>query len=180
MIAAMIARYDRARILDLLTELRRRCEAAPETLAQRAHLHLDAEEIVEMSRGGITFGNHSASHAVLPRLNPSECQEEIERAQALLATLPGSIPSLAYPFGRGDAATERIAWDLGYTTLMEVEGDNDPLDRRHVGRLNVTSIPPSVLFARMELVAPLKFRAKRFWQRLQARSRAGHGPSRSR
>ncbi len=111
---------------------------------------------------------------MLPRLGSSECREEIDRARRLIQDLPGSVDSLAYPFGKSDDATLRIAVELGYGTLMEVEGDNDPFDPLHVSRLNVTSVSPAVLFARLELTARIKFRIKRlvkgFLARLRARS----------
>ena len=81
-----------------------------------------------MSRNGFTFGNHSASHAVLSRLSDAECREEIGRARAALDAIPGSTRSLAYPFGLYTDSIRQIARDLGYTVLMGVEGCNDPLD----------------------------------------------------
>jgi peptidoglycan/xylan/chitin deacetylase (PgdA/CDA1 family) len=169
LIEAAIAGYDRGAIVDFLTELRDKTATKPESLAEGTRLYIDRREIEEMSRNRFTFGNHSGSHAVLPRLSQSECREEVGRAKSVLATVPQSIPSLAYPFGRSDEVTRRIARDLGYTTLMNVEGDNSPLDLHQVGRLNVTSCSPAVLFARMELAAPIKFRIKRFFKGLRAR-----------
>ena len=60
--------------------------------------------------------------------------------------------------------------ELGYTTLLEVEGLNNPVDPLRVGRLNVTSIPPSVLFARMEIVAPVKSRAETIFAQFSRQS----------
>ena len=88
-----------------------------------------------------------------------------------LDSIPESTRSLAYPFGLFTESTRRIAQDLGYTMLMGVEGGNDPWDRSHVGRVNVTSISPAVLFAKMEVTAPLKFRVKRFVRAIRARFR---------
>ncbi len=157
----LVARYDRGEMSELLADLRHSIDIAPEALAKSARLYLDRPEIEEMARHGITFGNHSGSHAVLSRLSEPDCREELSRARGALEDMPGSIPSLAYPFGCSSAATRRIAIELGYTTLLDVEGLNNPIDPLDVGRLNVTSISPAVLFARMELVAPIKFRLKR-------------------
>jgi hypothetical protein len=82
--------------------------------------------------------------------------------------VPGSLRSFAYPFGACNDATRRIAIELGCTTLLEVEGLNNPIDPLCVGRVNVTSFSPAVLFALIELVAPIKFRIKRFF--LKSRS----------
>jgi peptidoglycan/xylan/chitin deacetylase (PgdA/CDA1 family) len=157
----LIARYDREKISELLMELRHSIGVEHTDLASTARLYLDRPEIEEMARNGFTFGNHSGSHAVLSRLSEPDCREELARARDALRDVPGSIPSLAYPFGRFTETTRRIAIELGYTTLLEVEGMNNPIDPLGVGRLNVTSISPAVLFARMEVVAPIKFRLKR-------------------
>jgi peptidoglycan/xylan/chitin deacetylase (PgdA/CDA1 family) len=161
-IQAIIGRYDPVVIDELLAELR--AELGPPEESGRPHL--DEDEIEEMARRGFRFGNHTATHAVLSRLDESACREEIGRARAALAALPGAIDSLAYPFGRSAEATPRIARELGYTTLMDVQGDNDPLELDHVGRVNVVSDSPAVLFARLELVAVLKPRIKRLVRRL--------------
>lgn len=169
LIEAIVAAADREVIADCLKELRDKTGTKPESLAEATRLYINRHEIEEMARNRFTFGNHSGSHAVLPRLSHSECREEIGRAQSVLATVPGSIPSLAYPFGRSDQVTRRIAREFGYTTLMEVEGNNSPVDLHQIGRLNVTSFSPAVLFARMELVAPIKFRIKRLLKGLRDR-----------
>jgi peptidoglycan/xylan/chitin deacetylase (PgdA/CDA1 family) len=173
LIERLIARYDRHEMSELLTELRDSIGIVPETLARTARLYLDRPEIEEMARNGITFGNHSGSHAVLSRLSEPDCREELARARDALQNMPGSIPSLAYPCGCWNEATRRIALELGYTTLLDVEGLNKPIDPLGVGRLNVTSISPAVLFARMELVAPIKFRLKRLWFKLLRRRLSG-------
>ena len=95
------------------------------------------------------------------------------RRRDALACLPGAIDSLAYPFGRAAGATPRIARELGYTTLMGVEGDNDPLELSHIGRINVGSDSPAVLFARMEVVNRLKSRIKRLGRLISRRKGRG-------
>ncbi len=157
----ILDRYDPVALAEILSELR--ASLAPGGgPGGTDRLYLGRQEIEEMSRDVFTFGNHTGSHAVLSRLDEAACREEIRRAQAVLDGLPRAIDSLAYPFGRFDETVLSIARELGYTTLMEVEGDNDPLDRLHVGRVNVTSFSPAVLFARMEVVARIKPRIKRF------------------
>ncbi len=121
-----------------------------------------------MAHSSITFGNHSGSHAVLSLLSEEDCRDELSRAQNALKRFPGSIPSLAYPFGLANEATRRIAIELGYTTLLEVEGRNHPVDPLRVGRVNVTSDSPAVLFARIEIIAPAKCRIKEWLARLRS------------
>jgi peptidoglycan/xylan/chitin deacetylase (PgdA/CDA1 family) len=165
LIEDLIARYDREKIDALLGKLRDATGTSPENLARTARLYLDRVEIEEMAQSGFTFGNHTGSHAVLSRLGDADCRGEIDRAARVLETLPESVPALAYPFGRSSAAVSRAALELGCTTLMEVEGNNNPVDVHHVGRSNVTSMTPAVLFAQIELVAPIKYRLKRAFTR---------------
>jgi peptidoglycan/xylan/chitin deacetylase (PgdA/CDA1 family) len=160
-IQQVIAHYDRETIRNLVAELRSTTGSGPESLME-SPLYLDHEQIGAMSRNGFTFGNHTASHAVLSRLSDLECRDEIVRAGVALDSIPESTRSLAYPFGLFTDSTRQIAEELGYTMLMEVEGSNNPWDRLHVGRVNVTSISPAVLFAKMEVTAPIKFAIKRF------------------
>jgi peptidoglycan/xylan/chitin deacetylase (PgdA/CDA1 family) len=157
----VIRHYDPQEIADLLAELRVELGPVADLPPTASRVFLNRAEIEEMARSGFTFGNHSASHAVLSRLETAECHDEIERARRLLDELPGSSRSLAYPFGFNNDAARQIAIESGYTTLMEVEGDNNPLDLFRVARLNVTSVSPAVLFARLELMARVKFRLKR-------------------
>jgi peptidoglycan/xylan/chitin deacetylase (PgdA/CDA1 family) len=171
LLKAVLDRYDPEVIAGLLAELRATTGRRPEARGPEERPYLNRPEIEEMSRSGFTFGNHTGSHPVLSRLDEAACRDEIRRARAVLGGLPGAIDSLAYPFGRFGEATLKIARELGYTTLMEVEGDNDPLDRLHIGRLNVTSDSPAVLFARMEVVARVKPRIKRLLKRVRRRGR---------
>jgi hypothetical protein len=158
--ARLIDSFDSQPTSELLADIRAAIGILPEDLAREASVYLDREEIEDMARAGITFGNHSGSHAVLSRLAEPECRGELARARDALAKMPGSIGSLAYPFGRSNESTRRIATELGYTTLLEVEGLNRPVDPLRVGRVNVTSMSPAALFARMEIVDPIKFRLK--------------------
>jgi peptidoglycan/xylan/chitin deacetylase (PgdA/CDA1 family) len=165
-IRRVIDRYEPSVIGGVLADLR--SALGPPEHSER--LHLDHDEIEEMARCGFRFGNHTATHPVLSRLNERASREEIARGRDALAGLPGAIDSLAYPFGRAADATPRIARELDYTILMGVEGDNDPLELAHVGRVNVGSDSPAVLFARMELVARLKPRIQRLGRRIFPRT----------
>jgi peptidoglycan/xylan/chitin deacetylase (PgdA/CDA1 family) len=157
----VIRHYNPRQIADLLAELRVKLGPVADLPPTAGRVFLNRAEIEEMAQSGFTFGNHSASHAVLSRPEIGDCRDEIERARRLLDELPGFSRSLAYPFGFNNDAARQIAIDSGYTTLMKVEGDNEPLDPYRVARLNVTSVSPVVRFARLELMARIKFRLKR-------------------
>ena len=109
-----------------------------------------------MVAGGMTFGNHTCSHPMLENLKEDQARAEIREAGSVLARLPGACQVLAYPFGSHNASTVRIARELGYVCLLEVEGTNSPLDLASIGRINISSISTAALFARMEIVEPVK------------------------
>jgi len=152
-----IEHYDPAAIESLLVELRQAVGIDPARDDPEGRiLHLSWDEVAIMAAGGISFGNHTATHPPLAKLPDSACRDEITRGAAALAGLPGAIPSLAYPFGSRTEQTRRIALECGMTSLLEVEGVNHPWDPTRIGRIKVESFGPDVLFARMEVVEPVK------------------------
>ncbi len=82
LVQTVISQYDPEKIADLLAELHVKLGPVADGPAPGQRLFLDRAEIEEMARHGFTFGSHTASHAVLPRLGSSECREEIDRAPA--------------------------------------------------------------------------------------------------
>jgi len=164
---AVLDRYDPQTIDQLLKELRSQLGEPDEPGSP----HLSIEQIRTMARQGIQFGNHTATHPVLSNLDAAAAREELARAKSALDGLPGAIDSLAYPFGRHTAETLSIARDLGYRSIACVEGDNDPLNPDCIGRVNVGSDSPAVLFARMELVARIKPKIKRLLRQILSRLR---------
>jgi peptidoglycan/xylan/chitin deacetylase (PgdA/CDA1 family) len=71
---------------------------------------LSWHEIREMHRHGIAFGAHTLSHPDLSRLPPSLAEREMIESKRIIEHVLGvPVSSFAYPFGRYDAATRRIA-----------------------------------------------------------------------
>jgi peptidoglycan/xylan/chitin deacetylase (PgdA/CDA1 family) len=157
----LLERYDAKRMSDLLKRLRQETGVDPQELAQQARLYLDWDQIGEMSSGGMTFGNHTASHPPLARLSSEDCRGEIQKASSALGHLPGAGETLAYPFGSKNETTREIALALGNRSLLEVEGLNSPLDPTRIGRIKVGSHSAAELFSRMEVLEPVKAWLKR-------------------
>lgn len=157
----LVDRYDPISISQLLDRLRSAAAVDPEALARQSRLHLDWDEVVEMSSTGIAFGNHTASHPSLGALSPAECRAEISRASEAIAHVAGAAKTMAYPFGTTTEAARQIAIKLGIEALLEVHGVNDPFDRTRIGRIKVGSFSAAVLFSRMEVVEPVKTWLKR-------------------
>jgi peptidoglycan/xylan/chitin deacetylase (PgdA/CDA1 family) len=94
-------------------------------------------------------------------VEPAECRAEISRASEAIAHVAGATKTMAYPFGTTTEATRRIAIELGIQALVGVHGVNYPFDRTRIGRIKVGSFSAAVLFARMEVVEPIKTWLKR-------------------
>lgn len=61
---------------------------------------LTSAQIHEMSRAGMEFGSHSASHPILARLDPASLRDELTRSRAWLEALLGKpVQILSYPNG---------------------------------------------------------------------------------
>lgn len=71
---------------------------------------LSWEEIREMRRYGIAFGAHTLTHPDLTRLTSEQAEFEIYESKAMIEdALNTPVMSFAYPFGRYDNQSRRIA-----------------------------------------------------------------------
>src|SRR5262249_46448820 len=167
----LVNSFSPMKVETLLPELRAQTHVDHRALARKHQLHLEWSQIAEMSAGGMAFGNHTLSHTPLGQLDPDACRAEIRGALPALEHLPGAVRTLAYPFGSRREETRQVALALGIHSLLEVEGVNQPLDPTRIGRSKVGCHSVAALFARMEIVEPVKWRLKR-WMR-----RFGLGPA---
>lgn len=113
-------------------------------------------EIFEMRAAGIAFGNHSRTHANLERLTDAEQTEEIELAQQELEQKLGRVRSFAHPFGHHGAATAELASRARLESVAEVGGYNRPVSALQLGRTHLADESVARMFARMEIVEPIK------------------------
>ena len=155
----------------LLAELRSTIGYRPEAVARQAQLYLTRDDLTTMAGAGATFGNHTASHQDMTRLDEDTCVREIAGAQAHLVAVPGGRPSLAYPFGRRNEAVRKLALSLGVETLAEVGGSNSPFDRTRISRVGVASESVAELFAQMAVVEPAKAWLIRMRHRLRGHAK---------
>jgi peptidoglycan/xylan/chitin deacetylase (PgdA/CDA1 family) len=80
--------------------------------ARETHRSLDAEEIVELRRGGlIDVGCHTVTHPQLSSLSLASQRDEINQSKHRLEEIVGHpVTSFAYPYGRDcDYTPETIA-----------------------------------------------------------------------
>ena len=140
----------------LLAELRAAAGYTPDAVAREAQLYLTDEDVKALMAVGATFGNHTVSHQDLTRLDAETCAREIREAAARLASVPGAVPSLAYPFGRRNEGVRALALSLGLRSLAEVGGSNAAFDRTRIARVSVAHQSVPELFAQMAVVEPVK------------------------
>jgi peptidoglycan/xylan/chitin deacetylase (PgdA/CDA1 family) len=140
----------------LLVELRSQLRYDPAKIAAGADLYLSDADLGVLAAAGVSFGNHTASHYDLARLDSASCAAEIGRAAVRLAAVPGAVPSLAFPFGRRNEETRQVALSLGIGSLAEVGGSNARFDRTRIARVSVKHQSVGGLFAQMALVEPAK------------------------
>jgi peptidoglycan/xylan/chitin deacetylase (PgdA/CDA1 family) len=167
---AVIERFDSRMIEDLLIDLRSRAGVDGRELARTTRLFLEWDQVAAMSKAGIQFGNHTCSHPNLAKLKRDDCLNEIATAQRALAHLSGVQASLAYPFGSHSGETRQIALELGIYSMLDVEGVNSPLDRTRIGRINLSDDSVPALFARVEILEPVKALLKKMLRSLGSRS----------
>lgn len=80
---------------------------------------LDWKMIREMSKKGISFGGHTASHAVLPLENEAVTRMELEKCREQLESeLTMPVTSFAYPNGEHNAAIRQMARNAGFSVAV--------------------------------------------------------------
>lgn len=147
--------YDAIKIEALLGELRAAFELPVAEHAAAAKLYLTWDQINEMSAAGISFGNHSRTHPNMARLNEDEQTEEIRSAQRELEKQV-KVTGFAHPFGHKGPTTAKLASEAGLTTPADVGGYNRPVSPLSLGRTHLSNESVPGLFARMEIVEPIK------------------------
>jgi peptidoglycan/xylan/chitin deacetylase (PgdA/CDA1 family) len=120
-------------------------------------------EIREMQRAGMEFGAHTLTHPDLTRLAPERVAFEMRESRDRIADAVGTaVRTFAYPFGRFDAVSQRIAQEYFSCacadTLGQVSRRSDPyalervdtyyLRRRRLFALTVSPLFPWYVAAR--------------------------------
>jgi peptidoglycan/xylan/chitin deacetylase (PgdA/CDA1 family) len=81
---------------------------------------LNWEQVLEMGQGNITFGAHTKTHAILPRLSPAEAKEEIvESKKSIERQLSKECGAFCYPNGDYDQDIRRVVsenYSCAFTT----------------------------------------------------------------
>jgi peptidoglycan/xylan/chitin deacetylase (PgdA/CDA1 family) len=119
----------------------------------RTYPLLDADEIKDMQRRGVSFHSHTRSHASLPTLDDRELERELVESRAALGNLLGQdVAYLAYPFGHLDdrvvAATRRAGYRAAFSTQPGF--NRRDVDRFRIRRIDVYGTDtPAMLLRKM-------------------------------
>lgn len=82
---------------------------------------LNPERIVEMAKGGMSFGSHTVSHRRLGELTAADIHDELVTSKAVLESVLGkTVNAVAYPQGNYNDNVITVAQDLGYITGLTV------------------------------------------------------------
>ncbi len=108
---------DRA-IADLLVEMAARLDVE----LPKERLFLEWRHLEEMSRAGIAFGSHGATHRLLPRLPHAEIRAEVAGSLQTLQTRPVNwVPVFCYPNGDYDGAVVDHVEVSGYRAAVSTQ-----------------------------------------------------------
>jgi peptidoglycan/xylan/chitin deacetylase (PgdA/CDA1 family) len=137
---------------------------------------LDAEEIRDMQRRGVSFHSHTRSHASLPTLDAEQLAEQLAGSrQALSALLGHGVPYIAYPFGHLDDRVEAATRAAGYRAAFSTQSG---FNRRDVNRFRIRRIDvygtdtPAMLLRKVRLGCndgSLGYAARYYLDRLKSR-----------
>jgi peptidoglycan/xylan/chitin deacetylase (PgdA/CDA1 family) len=97
---------------------------------------LSWDMVVEMDRAGMTIGDHTITHPLLPRLTPEELKRQMTLSKTILENHLGHpVRHFASPFGNTSTLIRQTAVDAGYvtarTTYSGVYHTKDDLMKLH-------------------------------------------------
>ena len=116
---------------------------------------LDADEILDMQRRGVSFQSHSRCHSSLPTLDDDQLATELIASRASLQQMLGRpVDYFAYPFGHVDervvAATRRAGYRAAFSTQPGF--NRRDVDRFRIRRIDVYGTDtPGMLMRKVRL-----------------------------
>ncbi|GLW09945.1 hypothetical protein Misp01_50740 [Microtetraspora sp. NBRC 13810] len=105
---------------------------------------LTRAQVRALAADGHEIGGHTLSHARLDTLTPARQRTEICADRRALAGLAPAPVTLAYPYGRADAATARLARECGYVAARGSGGLTPAAPRAATGLFDVPTMPAVV------------------------------------
>ena len=152
--------YEADRITAALDQIRAVFPDAYQAAVVQAQLYVSWDEVRAMQQAGMSFGNHTVTHPNLERLSDEQQFAEFAGAQQTIAREIGPVATLAYPFGHHSRSSADVAARAGLTSIGEVGGANRRLNPMAIGRTHIGDETVAGLFARLEVVEPIKARLR--------------------
>ncbi len=119
------------------------------------HPLLDADEILDMQRRGVSFHSHTCSHASLPSLDDARLAGELAGSRQKLSDLLGRpVEYLAYPFGHVDERVAAATRAAGYRAAFSTRSgfNRQDVDRFLIRRIDVFGTDtPGMLLRKVRL-----------------------------
>lgn len=120
----------------ILDNVHRQCRARPDSVEAQLSRPMDAGQLVEAARGGLSIQSHTVTHPVLAHVDAQQLHRELADSRASIGALTGVPPDLlAYPngnwadFGQREVDAARDCGYLGavtYESGIQVRGAIDP------------------------------------------------------
>ena len=148
--------YDPRKMERVLDEVRAHSGRSVADHAREASLYVDWDQVAEMEENAITFGNHTMTHPNMERLDEDEQRLEIVGAHEILLPRLKRVHSFAHPFGHRGSKAAEIAAEAGSLCSVEVGGGNRTIRPLRIGRVHLSDQSVAEMFARMEIVEPVK------------------------
>ena len=137
---------------------------------------LNADEILDMQRRGVSFQSHSCSHPSLPALDDKQLASELVDSRANLQQMLGqAVEYLAYPFGHLDDRVVAAARSAGYRAAFSTQPgfNRRDVDRFRIRRIDVYGTDTaSMLMRKIRLGSndgTASNLARYYWMRARAR-----------
>jgi len=85
--------------------------------------YMSADQLVDMSKNGISFGSHTTNHQQLDKLTYEEQLKIMQDSKTALENILGTkITAFCYPFGKFNENSKKAAKESGYSTAFNING----------------------------------------------------------
>jgi peptidoglycan/xylan/chitin deacetylase (PgdA/CDA1 family) len=96
---------------------------------QPARAMLSTVQLRELHAAGVEIGSHTACHAWMARISPSQAADEARRSKDRLEDILGKpVRHFAYPYGNQSKAAREAVRDAGYEAACTTRSGKNDLD----------------------------------------------------
>lgn len=139
---------------------------APDGTGRRPRQLLTWSEVKHMSEGGVSFGSHTASHAILTDISHGEAVRELSESKSAIEAQLNSCTLFAYPNGDWSPSVRELVAQSGYRAafinspgIWRAKGNQFSIPRINVWEGSLTG--SNGRFSRMALEYAIFWKANR-------------------